>query len=185
MTMMSEEQLLAVTVGGRRPHDAPIVLSEYDSVWPAQFERLAAGIRSALGERVLQLEHVGSTSVPGLAAKPVIDLLLAVPDSADETRYVPPLERLGWALRIREQHWFEHRLLTFSKIEANLHVFSAGCAEIERMLRFRDHLRRDEGDRRLYEETKRRLAARTWKHVQDYADAKSDVVREIMARAGG
>ena len=99
--------------------------------------------------------------------------------------YVPPLERLGWVLRIREPDWFEHRLLKFSEIPANLHVFSAGCSEIERMLRFRDHLRRDEDDRRLYEETKCRLAARTWKYVQNYADAKSDVVGRIMARAGG
>jgi GrpB-like predicted nucleotidyltransferase (UPF0157 family) len=126
---------------------------------------------------------LGSTSVPGLAAKPIIDMLLVVEDSADEARYVPALERQGFVLRIRESDWFEHRLLKTPDIDGNLHVFSAGCGEIDRMIAFRNWLRANDDDRLLYLRTKQELAARTWKHVQNYADAKSDVVAEIMARA--
>ncbi len=98
----------------------------------------------------LLIEHAGSTSVPGLSAKPIIDVVLAVPDSADEVAYVPVLERAGFTLRIREPDWFEHRMFKSSRYEANIHVFSIGCAEIDRMLLFRDWLRRDEADRQFY-----------------------------------
>jgi GrpB-like predicted nucleotidyltransferase (UPF0157 family) len=121
--------------------------------------------------------------VPGLAAKPVIDMVLAVADSADEDAYGPPLERAGFVLAIREPGWFEHRMLRSPGIAGNLHVFSAGCSEIARMLAFRDRLRGDAGDRALYERVKRDLAAHTWQHMQDYADAKSAVIAEIMTRA--
>jgi GrpB-like predicted nucleotidyltransferase (UPF0157 family) len=181
----SDERLTAVTVGERVPHNNTIHLAPYDPEWPMQFAQLAGRIREALSDRVLQLEHVGSTSVPGLSAKPIIDMLLAVADSANEDAYVPLLERAGFVLRIREPDWFEHRLLKSPEVDANLHVFSVGCSEIDRMLAFRDWLRGHEDDRLLYERTKRDLAARTWRHVQHYADAKSDVVRRIMARALG
>lgn len=179
----SDERLAAVTIGERAPHDGPIHLADYDPRWPALFEELAVQIRNALRDRVLLLEHVGSTSVPGLRAKPVIDMLLGVADSSDEAAYVPQLEEHGFALRIREPDWFEHRLLERSDVAAHLHVFSSGCSEIDRMLAFRDRLRLHQEDRSSYEETKLALAARTWRHVQDYADAKSDVVRSILARA--
>ena len=161
-----------------------IVVADYDPAWPELFERQVARIRAALGSRVELLEHAGSTSVPGLAAKPRIDIVLAVADSSDEPSYIPPLEAAGYALRIREPDWYEHRGLTGSDPDVNLHVFSTGCEEIERMLRFRDWLRAHDGDRALYERTKRELAAREWKYVQNYADAKSAVVAEILARAG-
>jgi GrpB-like predicted nucleotidyltransferase (UPF0157 family) len=144
---------------------------------------LAERVRDALEGRVLLLEHVGSTSVPGLSAKPVIDMVLAVSDSADESSYVPPLEQEGWVLRIREPGWFEHRLLNPQDLGGNLHVFSAGCVEIHRMLAFRDRLRAHDDDRKLYEETKHRLAAQVWRHTQNYADAKSEIVAEILSRA--
>lgn len=102
-----------------------------------------------LGDRVVRIEHAGSTSVPGLPAKPTIDIVLEVPDSADEEAYVPDLERGGYRLSIREPEWFEHRLLKGPDPSVNLHVFSAGCEEVGAMLRFRDHLRADEADREL------------------------------------
>jgi GrpB-like predicted nucleotidyltransferase (UPF0157 family) len=172
-----------VTIGERPRHDGPIVLVEYDEAWPVRFEREAKRIRAALGVRTLQVEHAGSTSVPGLAAKPIIDIVLAVPDSSDEDDYVPALEAAGYTLRIREPDWYEHRVLKKADPSVNLHVFSAGCEEIDRMLGFRDHLRTNEADRELYERTKRELAARTWAYVQDYADAKTKVVEEIIVRA--
>jgi GrpB-like predicted nucleotidyltransferase (UPF0157 family) len=179
----SDERLIAVTVGERLPHNSTILLAPYDSEWPLQFAQLAGRIREALSDGVLQLEHVGSTSVPGLAAKPIIDIVLAVANSADEAAYVPLLERAGFVLQIREPDWFEHRLLKTPDIDGNLHVFSVGCSEIDRMVAFRDWLRAHDDDRLLYERTKRDLAVRTWRHVQNYADAKSAVVAEIMARA--
>ena len=181
----TDEYLLAVTVGKREPLNSTIYLAPYDPDWPSQFSLQARRIRDALSEKVLLLEHIGSTSVPGLSAKPVIDMVLAVSNSADEPSYVPPLEQQGFVLRIREPDWFEHRLLKAPNIEGHLHIFSVGCEEIDRMLAFRDWLRVRDDDRRLYEETKRKLAARTWKHAQNYADAKSEVVQEILARALG
>jgi GrpB-like predicted nucleotidyltransferase (UPF0157 family) len=178
-----DEYLRAVTIGERNPLNSTICLAPYDPDWPQQFSLHAKHIRDALSERVLLLEHVGSTSVPGLSAKPVIDMVLAVSNSADEPSYVPPLEARGFVLRIREPDWFQHRLLKAPDIAGNLHVFSIGCEEIDRMLTFRDWLRMHDDDRRLYEDTNRKLAAQTWKDTQHYADAKSEVVREILSRA--
>ena len=131
----------------------------------------------------MQLEHVGSTSVPGLCAKPMIDMLLVMADSSDERSYVPQLEAAGYTLRIREPEWFEHRMFKGPDVDINLHVLGEGASEISRMIRFRDHLRSDETDRDLYARTKGALARRPWRHVQDYADAKTEVVQEIMGRA--
>lgn len=179
----TDAELAACTVGERKPHDAPINLADYDPDWPTLFEREAQRIREALGDHVVQLEHVGSTSVPGLAAKPQIDILLVVPASSEEPTYIPALEQRGYLLRIREPAWYEHRMLKGPDTNINLHVFSPGCVEITRMLRFRDWLRDHDDERALYEQTKRDLASRRWRHVQNYADAKTSVVEEILARA--
>jgi GrpB-like predicted nucleotidyltransferase (UPF0157 family) len=183
--LAADAELERARIGELTPHNAPIMLAEYDAGWPALFEQQADRIRSVLGPVALSVEHVGSTSVPGLAAKPIIDILLAVPDSADEQAYVPALEAAGYVLRIREPDWFEHRLLKGPDVDINLHVFSSGAAEIDRMLRFRDWLRANEADRDTYLQVKRDLAGRTWRHVQHYADAKTAVIAEIMARAAG
>jgi GrpB-like predicted nucleotidyltransferase (UPF0157 family) len=180
---LTEDQIRAATVGDLQPMDAPIQLSEYDPEWPVLFRREDERIRAALGDRVVRLEHTGSTSVPGLAAKPIIDMLLVVEDSGDEDEYAPDLEAAGYALRIREPDWHEHRVFKGPDTNVNLHVLSSGSPEIDRILAFRDRLRTDDADRRRYQETKRRLAARRWRYVQNYADAKTEVVEEIIARA--
>ena len=182
-TAAYDAALLSATVGPLSPLSGPLEVSDYDPAWPDAYRRKASRVIEALGERAVMLEHVGSTSVPGLAAKPIIDMVLEVPDSSDEPAYVPALEAAGYALRIREPSWFEHRMLRPSDRSAHLHVFSAGCPETRRMVRFRDHLRTSAVDRELYAATKRELAARKWKYVQQYADAKTGVVAEIMARA--
>jgi GrpB-like predicted nucleotidyltransferase (UPF0157 family) len=161
----------------------PIVIVDYDPLWPKLFAREAARIRTLLGNHALRIEHVGSTAVPGLAAKPVIDVLLEVAESADEAAYVPAMEGGGYVLRIREPNWQEHRMFNGPDTESNLHVFSRACPEIERMLTFRDWLRGNAADRELYARTKFVLARKQWKDVQDYADAKTAVVEEIIARA--
>ena len=164
-------------------HSGPVRLASPDPAWPQQYAAVASRIREALRSGAVLVEHVGSTSVPGLAAKPILDVLLLVPDPTDEAAYVLSLEAAGFLLHLRESDWHEHRLFKAHDPEVNLHVFAEGSAEAERMLRFRDSLRANGDERRRYEETKRRLAARSWNRVQDYADAKSDVVEAILARA--
>ena len=163
--------------------DGPITLAEADPGWAAEYARQEERIRAALGSRAVQVEHVGSTSVPGLAAKPVIDIVLLVMDSADEAGYLPDLEAAGYQLQFREPDWFEHRFLRDFDPDVQVHVFSVGAAEVERMLLFRDLLRNRPEERELYQRTKRELAARRWAYVQDYADAKSAVIEEIILRA--
>ena len=163
--------------------DGPITLADADPGWAAQYARQERRIRAALGSRAVRVEHVGSTSVPGLAAKPVIDILLLVIDSADEAGYLPDLEAAGYQLQFREPEWYEHRFLRDFDPDVQVHVLSVGAAEVERMLLFRDWLRSRSEDRELYERTKRELAVRRWAYVQDYADAKSAVIEEIIHRA--
>jgi GrpB-like predicted nucleotidyltransferase (UPF0157 family) len=185
-TMTREEQIQAYTVGGIQPLTEPIRFVDYDPEWPALYAREERRIRAALGDRVLAIEHTGSTSVPGLAAKPIIDITMIVRDVLDEDAYVPDLEAAGYILRIREQEpdWYDHRVFKGPDTNVNLHVFSEGCVELERMVGFRDWIRVHDDDRELYERTKRELLNRQWTYVQLYADAKTEVVEEIMARAG-
>jgi GrpB-like predicted nucleotidyltransferase (UPF0157 family) len=180
---LSDAEILAAHVVELPEHDATIHLAEYDPAWPALFEREAERIRAALGPKALRIEHVGSTSVPGLAAKPVLDVDLVVADSSDEDAYVPELEAAGYVLHIREPDWFEHRLFKGPDTNVNLHTFSEGCEEVDRMVAFRDWLRAHDDDRERYLAAKRELAARKCKYVQNYADAKSQVVAEILTRA--
>ena len=115
-----------------------VQIADYDPHWPELFQREADRIRAVLGPCALQIEHVGSTSIPGLSAKPVIDMLLVVDDSADEDAYVPALEAAGYVLLIREAGWHEHRMFNGPETKINLHVFSSECPEIGRILTFRD-----------------------------------------------
>ncbi len=178
-----ERRLADVTIGALQTLSGPIVLSEYQPTWPEAYRRHASRIRHPLSQRAVRLEHVGSTSVPGLPAKPIIDIALEVLDSSDEPSYVSDLEAAGYVLRIRETDWFEHRMFRDLDLGVNLHVFSAGCSETDRMVRFRDWLRGNASDRDLYARAKRELASREWTYLQQYADAKTDVIASIMVRA--
>ncbi|MDN6526501.1 MAG: GrpB family protein [Tetragenococcus halophilus] len=178
----NDEYLKKVTVGRRKSHNAPIELVDYNPNWVDLFGKEAKRIKSILDNKVLQLEHVGSTSVPDLCAKPIIDILLVVADSSCESSYVPALESAGYILRIREPAWYEHRLFKGPDTDINLHVFSEGALEINKMLRFRNWLRTNREDREKYAKVKRELAQNTWENVQDYADAKTEIVEEIMKR---
>jgi GrpB-like predicted nucleotidyltransferase (UPF0157 family) len=181
--VQTDEEIRAGLIGPLIPHNAPITLVEYDPAWPELFAREADRIKSLLGSTAVLIEHAGSTSVPGLAAKPIIDIVMAVPNSADEQAYVPSLEGAGYVLRGREPDWFEHRRFKGPDTDINLHVFTAGSSEIDRMLLFRDWLRTNDADRAAYLRVKRDLAQRTWRHVQNYADSKSAIVEEIVERA--
>lgn len=168
-------------IGGAEKRDIRIV--DYDPGWPNKFETHAKTIVEAVGDSILRIEHIGSTSVPGLAAKPIIDILVEVPDSADESAYLPQLEAAGYSLRVREPEWNEHRMFRTPRQDVHVHVYSAGCPEIERNLTFRDRLRANADDRKRYEELKRELAARSWSDMNEYAAAKTAVIEKIIAAA--
>lgn len=182
----SAAEIQSISVDILKPLTGPIPFVDYDPSWPALFAREEARIRSILGDRVVRLEHTGSTSVPGLAAKPIIDITMTVADVLDEPAYAADLEAAGYRLAIREDEpeWYDHRVFKGPDTNINLHVFSAGCRELDRMVGFRDWLRTHDDDRALYESTKRELLKRDWTFVQNYADAKGEVVESIAARAG-
>lgn len=160
-----------------------IVIADYDPGWPRRFDREEAKIRRALGQAALAVEHVGSTAVPGLAAKPIVDILLVVEDSSNEGSYLPELQREGYVLRVREPDFEEHRMVRTPEKDVHVHIFSPGSSEGARLLLMRDHLRHNEADRELYVRTKRELASRDWPSMQHYADAKTGVIQDILARA--
>ena len=160
-----------------------IVVADYDPAWPGRFRREEAKIRVALGEAALAVEHIGSTSVPGLAAKPIVDVLLVVEDSGEEATYLPALEEAGYVLRVREPDFHEHRMFRTPEKDVHLHVYSAGSPEIERYLLLRDRLRENGEECELYVRTKRELASRDWPSMQHYAEAKTEVIEGIIARA--
>lgn len=174
------KRLKAVVIGDAADH-GPIVIADYDPAWPQRFRAEATKIHNALGERVQRLEHIGSTAVPGLPAKPIIDILLVVENSADEGSYLPGLEQAGYQLRVREPGFDEHRMVRNREKDVHIHVFSTGSSEINRHVLFRDHLRRHEGDRQRYAAVKRDLARRAWPSMQHYAEAKTEVVDQMTA----
>jgi GrpB-like predicted nucleotidyltransferase (UPF0157 family) len=179
--LTTEADLAKVVVGPVRRLDGPVVLAEPDLAWPALYEVEADRLRSTLGAAIRRVEHVGSTSVPGLAAKPIIDILLVVDDSSDESTYLPRLEAAGYRLVLREPDWHQHRVCKGPEADINLHIFSVGSGEEVRMLAFRDRLRQDPVARERYLSAKRRLASRRWEFTQQYADAKSEVIEAILA----
>jgi GrpB-like predicted nucleotidyltransferase (UPF0157 family) len=177
----TQEELDAAYVDGP-PARAPIVVADHDPGWPDLYDREQRRIRDLLGDAVVAIEHVGSTSVPGLAAKPIIDIDLVVPDSADEDAYLPALVAGGYRLTVREPNWHEHRLFKGPDTNINLHVFSPGCPETTRHVVFRDWLLTHPKDRDRYAETKRRLATGT-DDIRAYTEAKNDLIDDIYRRA--
>ena len=157
----------------------PVTLVEWDPAWPVRFERESARIREALGDVARRVEHIGSTAVPGLAAKPVVDILLTVADADAEAGFVPALEAAGYVLRVREPR---HRMLRTPDLGVHVHVYADDDVECDRYLRFRERLRSSPEDRAAYERLKRELAAHDWTDRNDYADAKGPLVEAIIAR---
>lgn len=166
-----------ICIGG--PEPGFIVIVDYDPAWPRRYERERRRIATALGSTASIIEHIGSTSVPGLASKPVIDVLVAVDDVERETSYREQLQAAGYVLRVREPG---HRMFRTHEKSVHVHVWSEP-QEIDRHLAFRNWLRANEDDRKLYEKTKRELAKREWDDTNQYAEAKDGVIAQIMARA--
>jgi GrpB-like predicted nucleotidyltransferase (UPF0157 family) len=159
-----------------------VSLHEYDEHWPAAFAEHRHRIVEALTPSgiAVDVEHIGSTSVPGLAAKPIVDVVVAVPDITAEEDYLDPLLAAGYELRVREPG---HRLVRTPERSVHVHVYEQGAAAIDEYLLLRDHLRTDAADRELYASVKRDLLDRRWDDMNDYADAKTEVVTAIKARA--
>lgn len=178
---MTNKSLETGLVGGVEKRKIKVV--DYDPEWPKKFENHATLIADALSSAALRIEHIGSTSVPELAAKPIIDILVVVPDSADESTYLRQLESVGYSLRVREPDWNEHRMFRDPEKDVHIHIYSVGCPEIQRNLIFRDRLRLNADDRSRYEKTKRKLAANDWSDMNAYADAKTEVIEDIIAAA--
>ena len=179
---MADEHVETGLIGGDEKVEIQIV--DYDTGWPKKFEVHARVIADALGSVALQIDHIGSTSIPGLAAKPIIDILVIVQNSADESAYMSRLEAAGYLLRVREPDWNEHRMFRTHEKDVHVHIYSVGCAEIQRVLTFRDHLRINIDDRRRYEQTKRELASREWSTMNEYAEAKTEVIESIITHCG-
>jgi len=165
-------------IGGVERRD--IVIEPYDPNWATTYQRHRQRIRDALGSTALGVEHIGSTSVPGLGAKPIIDVLLTVQDITAEEDYLPHLASAGYMLRVREPG---HRLVRTADRDVHVHVYEPQHPACLDYLLLRDRLRVDESDRHLYERTKRELAARDWVDMNAYAEAKTDVIEAIKSRA--
>jgi GrpB-like predicted nucleotidyltransferase (UPF0157 family) len=167
----------AVFIGG--PEKRDIVIEDYDPAWTARFEQVDAALRRALPD-ARRIEHFGSTAVPGLGAKGIVDVLVTVDDADDEAAYGPRLQQAGFAIRLRQPG---HRMFRTPDQDVHVHVFTEGSDAARIRLLFRDWLRHDAQDRRLYEDTKRALARQEWEATNDYSTAKGEVVAEILGRA--
>ncbi|HJT33383.1 MAG TPA: GrpB family protein [Pirellulales bacterium] len=178
---MNDEPCDLGLIGGVEQRRIEIV--DYNPRWPALFNAQAAVIAQALDDVALRIEHIGSTAVPGLAAKAIIDVLLVVANSADEPSYLSAMLAVGYELRVREPDFHEHRMLRTPARDVHIHVFSSGASEIDRYLIFRDRLRSNAEDRRRYEATKRKLATQPWSDMNAYAEAKTEVIESILAAA--
>ena len=162
-------------IGG--PEAREVVIAEYCAEWVARFDIERAKIAEALPHAVA-IEHVGSTSVPGLGAKPIVDIQVEV-DGLNETRDIPPLESAGYVLRVRKPN---HLMVRTPELDVHVHLW-AESKDLDRHLLFRDWLRENADDRAKYEAVKRELATRTWLDMNQYAYAKSDVIIDITSRA--
>jgi GrpB-like predicted nucleotidyltransferase (UPF0157 family) len=165
-------------IGGREK--PTIVIADYDPEWPARFDRESARVRGALGSTARSIQHIGSTAVPGLAAKPIIDVLVTVDAPDDDAVIVPAMESAGYELRVKE---VGHRMFRTPARDVHVHVWGADSSEVARYLDFRDQLRRSHHDRLAYEQLKRELATREWTDMNEYADAKGGLIATILSNA--
>ena len=166
----------AELVGGVENRE--LVLADYDPAWADEYREHEQRIRQALGP-FTRVEHIGSTAVPGLAAKPIIDVLVLVADITAEEDYLEPLVAAGYQLRVREPG---HRMVRTPGRDVHVHILEATDPAADDYLVLRDRLRIDEADRQLYADTKRDLTTREWPDMNAYAEAKTEVIEAIKER---
>jgi len=165
-------------VGGQEKRELHVV--DYDPHWAHIFLVHQQRIQTALAAVPVDIHHIGSTSVPGLPAKPIVDIAIAVDDITAEEDYLTPLLAAGYLLRVREP---AHRLVRTPERDVHVHILEKGDPAITRYLVFRDRLRSDADDRALYAETKKALIRQGFDDMNAYSDAKTDVIAAIVARA--
>jgi GrpB-like predicted nucleotidyltransferase (UPF0157 family) len=175
----SPEQLAAGLVGEPPARWQSIVLEDYDPAWADQYAAARSRLEQALPGQIIGIEHVGSTSVPGLAAKPVIDIDLLLEETSDEARYLPALEGTGYRLVLREPWWYQHRMLVSPEADVHLHVWPRDAPEPIRHRLFRDWLRTHPDDRDRYARAKRSVARQTVDEPGDYSLSKNEVIDDI------
>ena len=170
----------------KRTVPLPLEVVQPDPSWPAQFNVIKAKIEAALGSSLLAVSHVGSTSVPDLPAKPIIDMDVTVANIQDESTYAPALEAAGFQFLHREPSWNKHRLFYNYDPPANLHVFGSDSKELIRHAAMRDWLLTHPEDRKRYAEVKveaSKAAIANGEDVNQYNDRKSPVLQDILVRA--
>jgi GrpB-like predicted nucleotidyltransferase (UPF0157 family) len=168
-------------IGG--PEKRVIEIVPHSPDWSLQFQEHASRIKTALGEVALQIEHIGSTSVEGLAAKPIIDMLVVVADPSQEDLYLPAMLSAGYELRVREPEFDEHRMFRTPARDVHVHVYPPNSGEIARYLAFRDFLRANRTACDRYAALKWELSGADWKDMNEYADAKTKFIEDIIKRA--
>lgn len=178
---MNDKSLEVGVIGGKEKPKIEIV--EYSQNWPDNYEEHKNEIQKYLGEVALAIEHIGSTSVPNLSAKPIIDILLIVKDSSNEDKYLKKMEAAEYQLRVREPDFHEHRMFRTKEKDVHIHIFSEGSPEIDRYLLFRNRLRNNEVERIMYEQLKINLAKSNWSDMNEYADAKTKFIEQIIELA--
>ncbi len=175
------EPLETGLIGGIEKRDISVV--EYDPTWADKFLQQQKIIKQALGETAFVIEHIGSTAVPGLAAKPIIDILLVVEDPSKEELYLPQLIAAGYELRVREPDYYEHRMVRTPEKDVHIHIYPPAAPDVERYYFVRDELRQNEALRKKYGELKQKLASQEWADMNAYSAAKTEVIEEIIAAA--
>jgi len=161
----------------------PIELVPYDSSWPSQFDSWRKRLLAALPKAPGRIDHVGSTSVDGLPAKPVIDMQISVEDLDDELNYLPAIEKLGVQFRSRDDESRYFRPFSGRRRDVHIHICATGSEWERRHLLFRDYLRADASARQTYLQTKQLAAARWSDDRLAYTDAKGATIRMLMTSA--
>ncbi len=177
---MTKPDLDRILIGGRE--GGRVRLVPYRAEWPVRFARERARIAAALGATAVLIEHIGSTSVPGLDAKPIVDILVGVA-APDDPAVRAALEGAGYVLRVDEGP--EHRMFRTPERDVHVHLWVVGSPEVSAYLEFRDRLRASDADRDAYARLKHELATHEWDDINDYADAKGPLIGEILERARG
>jgi GrpB-like predicted nucleotidyltransferase (UPF0157 family) len=171
----------------RERYPGPIVIRDYDPSWPAQFEAERARVSGALGSIVVTIEHVGSTAVPGLAAKPIIDLLAGVESLPAARERVGAMRAIGYTHMAEYEAWLPDEML-FRKGPPgpwthHVHVMEPASARWDEFVLVRDHLRAHPDTAAAYAELKRALALRFGDDIEGFRAAKRPFLADVLRRA--
>jgi len=164
----------------------PITIVPYDPSWPVFYEEEKSRILQAIGEFVVDIDHIGSTAVPGLSAKPIIDIMAGLRGPSDAEVCLPLLGELGYddvTPEPEEDDWYYCLGRGIHSIGYHLHLVKAGSQFQERHILFRDYLRTSQEDARRYQALKERLAFEYRDMREEYTNAKTEFIESIIEKA--